>query len=839
MESLFKDIRYGYRTLLNNPGFAVVAVLSLALGIGANTAIFSFINTVLLRSLPVPEPERLVSFGEGTSHGVWGGAPDAGMELFSWREYQDFRSQNQVFSKLLAINSNPARLYLTISGENSPGVPEPALAGLVSGNYFDALGVKPAAGRFFDAAADKAIGASPLAVLNDGFWERRFHRSAAVIGQSMRIADQSYTVIGVAPRGFFGTQLGVAPDFWIPLAMQDKLPGSRGLLSKPLEHFLQIVGRLRPGLTIQQAQADVSMLYQRMLPGEIGPRPSASDMAHIRRAFVSLKPADKGLSGLRSTYRMPLTILMIVVALVLVIACANVANLLLALAARRQKEFALRVAIGAGRARVIRQLITESLMLSGCGGLLGILFASAAGKLLVHLISTGPRAVPIDFDLDRRVLVFTVLISAATGVLFGLAPALRASRVDLNSSLKEGKASMAAPGKITFGRMLVAGQVALSFGLLVTAGLLLHSFENLISLRTGFERENVLLFKIDPESLGYNPQRMMNLYQRIEERVSRLPGVASQGVCLYAFNEGRRADSFEAPGTNLPEKERVSSVNLVSPGYFSALRIPIITGRALDARDTAAGPKVTVVSESFANEIYGGTAQATGRVIIPDGEKPDGEKDPLRIVGVARDAKIQTVRDRELKMMWRSVYQSPDYMHDLAVRVTGDPSRMASSVRHAIQSTDSNLPIRWVTTLADAVSDSLVRERAIAQLSACFAALALALSAIGLYGTISFAVARRTSEIGIRMALGAERLGVVGMVLRDAMMLVGAGLAIGLPLALLVTRELESMLYGLGRIDPISVIGSAAALGLVAAVAGYLPARRAAAVDPMAALRYE
>jgi predicted permease len=285
---------------------------------------------------------------------------------------------------------------------------------------------------------------------------------------------------------------------------------------------------------------------------------------------------------------------------------------------------------------------------------------------------------------------------------------------------------------------------------------------------------------------------------------------------------------------NLPEEVRVSKVNLVSPGYFSVLRIPILAGRALDAQDTAAGPKVAVVSESFAKAIYGGTAQALGRIIIPE-----GEKDPLQIVGVVCDAKILSVRDTDLKMTWRSVYQRPDYMHDLAVRVTGDPSRMAASVRRAIQSTDGNLPIRWVTTLADAVSDSLVRERAIAQLSAFFAALALALSAIGLYGTISFAVARRTSEIGIRMALGAERSGVVGMVLRDAMTLAGAGLAIGLPLALLVTRQLESMLYGLGRIDPISVVGSAAALSLVAAVAGYLPARRAAAVDPMVALRYE
>ena len=479
MEAFLNDLRYGYRTLLKYPGFAAVAVLSLALGIGANTAIFSFINTVLLQPLPVRDPQRLVVFGDGKSRGISAGPPDQAMDLFSWDQYQNFTKQNRVFDDVLAVNSRPASVYLTIAGEGSTGVPEPVQVNLISGNYFDALGVKAAAGRLFDADMDRVPGANPYMALSDGFWERRFHRSAAAIGQSVRLGDRSWTVIGIAPRGFFGVRVGDSPDIWIPASMQNEMPGVAGapeewsLLKGPLLQYLSVMGRLKPDLTMKQAEANVNVLYHQMLPVEVAAEKDLSDvadaMAHIGRASVKLTPGDKGLAGLRGRYETPLQILMIVVALVLVIACANVANLLLSLAAKRQKEFGLRSAIGAGRSRIVRQLLTESLMLSGFGGLLGILFASVAGKLLVHLISTGPRGVPLDFNLDQRVLSFTVLVSVITGMLFGLVPAIRASRVDLNSSLKEGKAGMAPPRKVTFGRALVAGQVALSLGLLVTA----------------------------------------------------------------------------------------------------------------------------------------------------------------------------------------------------------------------------------------------------------------------------------------------------------------------------------------------------------------------------------
>jgi len=835
METLTQDVRYGYRNLLKNPGFTAVAVLSLALGIGANTAIFSFIDTVLLRDLPVKQPERLVLFGDGKMRGVYGGSPDRDMSLFSWQQYQNFRSNNAVFEDMLAVSSLPSRLYLTISGENATGVPELAQAHMVSGNFFDVLGAKPVAGRFFDASADKELNTSPYIVLSDGYWERRFHRAASAIGRPVQIAGFSYTVLGVAPRDLFGIRLGEAPDIWLPLSMQARMPGTfQNLMTEPLLQFVNIMGRLRPGVTMQQAQANISVLYKQMLPAE-QVAPSAQEREDIKHARIDLTPGDKGISDMRRNYETPLRILMIVVALVLLIACANVANLQLALAAKRQREMALRFAIGAGRGRVIRQLLTESLMLAGCGGVLGILFANGGGKLLVHLISTGQRGLPLDFSLDQRVLAFTMLLSLGSGLVFGLVPAFRASKVDLNSSLKESKASMASPRKVSLGRALVAGQVAISLGLLVTAGLLLHSFSNLISVGAGFDKESVLIFKIDTDNSGYKEDaRLAGLYRQIGERISRLPGVASEGVSLFSFNEGQRVLDFTVPGVTLPKETSFTSQNFVSPGYFAALRIPVILGRALSDTDTAAGPQVAVVSGSFAKAVFGGPASALGKSFTMGDDKK-----PTQIVGVARDIKPTSVRDKDVKMAWFSVYQNPTYVRNLAVRVSGDPSQVAIAVRRAIQATERNLPIRWTTTLADEVSDSLVKERAIAQLSTFFAGLALLLSAVGLYGTISFAVARRTSEIGIRMALGAERTGVLGMVLRDAMTLAAAGMLIGLPLALLATRKMESMLYGLGGFDAASVLGSMAALSLVVLIAGYLPARRAAAVDPMVALRYE
>ena len=835
--SLSNDIRYGYRTLRANPAFTAVAVLSLALGIGANTAIFSFLHTILMKELPVREPERLALFGRGNARGIWGGAPDAPTDLYSWNQYRQFKARNTVFEDIIAEHSVPSRVYMLSNG-GIAAAPEPADATLVSGNYFQMLGVSAEAGRLFDSGADEKPGANPLIVLSYGYWKRRYQAEPSVIGRTVRIGNREYTITGVASRNFAGLHPGHAPDLWIPISMQAELPGSVLVLDEPLTQFAYLIGRLKPGVSLEKAQSAIEVLNQQYLQNAIRESKQAApgDAERVKKAHIVLTDAAKGFAGLRARYGEPLQILMGTVALVLLIACANVANLLLGFAVKRRREIAVRIAMGAERGRIIRQLITESLLLSGLGGVLGILAATVIGKLLVALISTGPSPLSLGFEIDWLVLGFAIAVSLATGVLFGIVPAIRASRVDVNTSLKEGKAGMALPGRVAFGRALVAGQVALSLALLVTAGLLLRSFRNLITIDTGFNRQNVLLFKLDSEASGHKlDQRLASVYREIEARVSRLPGVAANGVSMFAFNEGQRIGSFQATGMKLAENIRMTTENFVSPGYFSALRVPILAGRGFNDSDSAVSPQVVVVSESFAREIFGGE-NAIGRKLLFDGEEK-----PVEIIGIVKDAKINSVQNRgkDLKLVYHDVYQYPSYIHNVAVRVTGNPSRLAQAVRETILSVDRNLPIRWTTTLADAVSDSLVRDRAIAQLTAGFAALALLLSAIGLYGTISFAVTRRTSEIGIRMALGAERVGVLGMVMRDALVLAIAGIAVGLPLSLLAGRELQSMLYGLSGFDAVTIAASAATLGLTAALAAYLPARRAAGVDPMIALRYE
>ena len=835
METLLKDLRYGRRTLMRNPGFTAVAMLSLALGIGANTAIFSFINTVLLRTLPVKEPTSLVLFGTGKGRGNHSGPADRPMEFYSWIEYQDIRARNSVFEDVLAVDSLTKGIYATFSNS----APESVDCTFVSGNFFGVLGVQPALGRFFDGGADHAEGSAPFAVISDAFWARRFHRDPAAVGQTFRAGKHDFTIVGVTRSDFFGTRVGEIPDVWMPVTMQADFPTEANIsLTDPQTHFMNLIGRLKPGVTLAAAKANLNVVYQQLLPGYF--RSKVNDPVNyprnIAKASIEVSPADKGLSNIRKRYEEPLLILMIVVALVLLIACANVANLLVALGARRQREMAVRVAIGAARGRVIRQLLTEGMLLSTAAGLFGVLFAAGAGKVLVHLISSGPSELPLAFQLDLRVLAFTIGVSLTTGILFGIAPALRASRVDVITSLRD-KAVTASPGKVSFGRIMVASQVAVSLVLLITAGLLVRSFRNLVAVDTGFDRQSVLIFKVNSTASGYKEdQRLAAVFGRLEDAVSRVPGVSAASVSLRSFNEGRWGEGITVPGIALSSSESNVSLNFVTPGYFRTFRIPVLAGRPLDARDNASTAPVAVINETFAKQVFGGAA-ALGRTFVMSPLTPNDQ--PYVIVGIARDVKTSDVRDKAEKFVWLPLAQGSVYARNIAARITGDPLTVAGAIRKTIHEVEPNLPIRWTTTLSDEISDSLVSERAIAQLSTFFAALALLLSAIGLYGTISFTVARRTSEIGIRLALGAERVSVLGMVLRDAMLLVGAGVVIGLPLAWAAGRSLKSLLYGLSGFDVMSALGAVLALAAVAALAGYLPARRAAHLDPMAALRYE
>ena len=842
MDTLLRDLRFGYRNLLRNPGFTAVAILSLAIGIGANTAIFSFINTMLLKKLPVSDPDSLVVFGTGVSRGTSRGAPASATDLFSWSNYQRFQAATSVFQDLAALDSFPQRLYASFAPGSDSDREEVSVTP-VSGNYMAMLGARPAAGRFFDRSVDAAPGNSALAVFSYAFWTRRFHRDPTIVGSTIRMGNREYTVLGVAGPGFFGTRVGETPDMWIPLAMKPTLPLSDpDILDNHLVRFMQLIGRLKPGVTLRQANANVGVVFRQMVtddvqhPGKNGAI-DAEDLALSKTAYVELNSAARGLSGLRTRYSDALKVLMVVVVLVLVIACANVANLLVAMGARRQREIAVRMAIGAGRRRVISQVITEGMLLSAAAGFLGILVATGLSRVLVHLISTGPRDLPLAFDLDPAVLFFTIGVSAATGIFFSLAPAIRAASVDLNSSLKEGKALMATPGRIAFGRAMVVGQVALSLTLLVGSGLLVKSFRNLLTTGTGFERQGVLVFKVDSEYAGYRPDvRLAGLYSRIGERLRSLPGVAAAAVSARLFHEGRQTESFTSPGLNLAQNERhIRQLNFVSPDFFTTLRIPILAGRVFDSRDVPGSPYVAVVGSNFARQVFGDSSPI-GRIIRM---APLEETRDYMIVGVARDIKYLDVREEPEKQVYLPLAQNVVFARNIVVRVSGEQQQTASAVRSALRTLEPNLPVRWTTTLADEVSDSLVVEHAVAQLASFFALLALLLSAIGLFGSISFAVSRRTSEIGIRIALGAERSGVVGMVFRDTATLLLWGVLAGLPLVLLAGKLIRTLLYGVSDSDPMILLGAVLLLVATAAVAGYLPARRAASVDPTVALRCE
>ncbi len=838
MRTLWQDLRYGARMLWMRPGFTLIAALTLSLGIGANTAIFSLIDATLLRMLPVREPERLALFGTGESMGVAVGFPNMRTELFSYPFYRDVRRRNQVFSDVGAVHSLPSRVYGVVNASGTEGEAEQIDARLVSGSYFSVLGVNAIHGRTFTDADDQVPGGHPVVVASHAWWERRLGADPAAVGKTITIGSTIYSLIGVTPREFFGTEVGESPDIWIPLAMEEQIPpGSKGL-NDNLFQSLYLIGRLKPGVRIEQANVEANLLFKQWLQEHAGSQPSSERLRDIQQASVELTPAGRGLSQLRFFFSKPLHALMAVVALVLLIACANVANLLLARGATRRKEFAVRLALGAGRLRLIRQLGVESLLLAALGGALGVLIASWGSYGLVWMASTGPQPLPLDVTPNARILGFTLLASLLSAVIFGMAPALRVTRFELNPALKDGRGD-AAMTRSLLGKALVVAQVAFSLLVLVGAGLFVRSLINLRNVDTGFNQRNVLLLQLATDSVGFKQDDplLSNLYREVEEKVNAIPGVIAASFSLFSFNQGAVTIPISVRGAASPiSGDPVILNNVVGPDFFTAMNLPLILGRPFGPRDTKTSPKVAVISEEMARRFFPQESPLGKRYRLG----PSEEADEIEVIGVVKDAKYRSLDERPQPMAYYPYSQQTFFpLGNFEVSYSGEPGAVAAAVRRAIKEVDRNLPIFDVATLSEHVDRSLVQQKLIARLSSLFGLLALLLAAVGIYGVISYSVTQRTREIGVRMALGAQRRNVLRLVLGQGAKLALIGALVGLGASWALTRWVESLLFNVSATDPATFVIITLSLIAVALLACYIPARRATKVDPMVALRCE
>ncbi len=838
MTGLFQDIRFGLRQLRKSAGFSSVAVITLALGIGANTAIFSLLNAVLLRNLPVREPQQLVLLGKGSWRGSVDSLPNRSWQLFSYPFLREFREKNQVFSDVGAVSSILFATHGRVAGGANL---EKVDAELVSGSYFHILGITPILGRVLSDSDDQTIGGHPVAVASYSWWQKRLGRRPDVVGKTVTIGSTVYTVIGVAPPEFFGVIVGQSPDLWIPLAMEKEIsPGWNGL-DKNLFQSLYLVGRRKPDVSIEQASINTNLLFRQILQSYVGPQPSPKQLDDIRNAQIALTPAATGLSQLRRDFSSPLKILMAVVGLVLLVACANVANLLLARATARQREIAVRMSMGAARWRLMRQLLVESVLLASTGTALGVWVAWWAMHLLLRLVSIGPETVQLRVSLDVQVLGFSVLVTVLTVLLFGAAPAFYATRLELVPSLKEGRGTTSAQSTSPLSRALIIGQVALSLVLLVGAGLFLRSLVNLTNIDTGFNKQNVLMTSVDAVGAGYKEDaHLESMMQRLEDRVNALPGVLGASFAFTVFNQGGWTARVIVPGRSPGERDPDVDHNVVGAEYFGAMGMPIVLGRGLAPEDSLGSKRVAIINETMART-YFATESPLGRTFtIGDGEtRQSPEWQNIEVVGVVKDARYMDLDERQMPAAFYPHSQHLGYRYYFIARYTGDKEALSRAIAQVAAGIDPNLPVGDFSTLAQTVDDSVLNHRLVAQLCAFFGLLAVLLACIGIYGLMSHGVTRRTNEFGVRLALGATRQHVVWLVLRETLLLVGAGLAIGLALMPAVSRFIVSFLFGLKPYDAVSVVSAIFAMTVVALLAGYLPARRAAQVDPMVALRYE
>jgi predicted permease len=837
LEILWQDLRYGARMLMRNPGFTLIAALTLSLGIGANTAIFSLINATLLRRLPVDDPERLAYAFSGSSESPY--------NVFSYPNFAELRERNQVFEGLSAWGGIAASL------NKDPQGAEAEMVGgvIVTGNFFEVLGVRAALGRLITPADDQAPGAHPVVAISHGLWQRQFGGDPAVVGKEILLNGRSFTVIGVTPPEFGGAQLGVARDLYVPMMMQAVMRPPRAgysgeknpdLLQVRGNHWLFGVGRLKPGVTREQAQAALIPITRQQAEAFPGMN---------RNRIVTLTAVNDGDPTQRGRMISVAGLLMAVVGAVLLIACANVANLLLARASARRKEIAVRLSIGAGRWRLVRQLLTESLLLACLGGAAGMFLAwwTVAG-LKAAPPPTGELPFAPDFAMDGRVLCFTIVLSLLTGIVFGMAPAWRATRFDLVSALKdEASAADGRRRRFSLRSALVVTQVALSLVLLIAAGLFLRSLRHAQAIEPGFDADRVLTAPLNINLLRYTRAQGREFYRQVVERVEALPGVESASLARIVALSGQNSvrgltlegqtdpgADFRSDGSGARSGANSVSSNVVGMKYFQTMGIAFARGRDFGAQDTEAPPGVVIVNEAFVRRYFNRQEALGKRLSFSGGQGPWRE-----IVGVVRDSKYLTLGEAPEPCIYLPLSQNHETGMTLHVRTSAPPAGLAAGVRQAVQSLEKNLPVTNVRPLDEFLGVSLYAPRMGALLLGVFGALALLLAGVGLYGVMSFSVTQRTREIGVRMALGAPRRAVLLLALGEGMKLVAVGVASGLAVALAVTQGLSSFLYGVSAIDVVTFAGVPALLAAVALLACWIPARRATKVDPLVALRCE